>query len=461
MLGYFQTTLLFMLALLGAGCASEQVRSQKDYERLKSGRATDGYIRRAVNQLEESPDNIWRAGSPLGKYGERAQAAVPVLIGYLDSDDWTVRSQAAKALGGFGPLAAEAAPKLEALVRENGFEVRIVIMALGDIQTESSIPLLLETFYTHPEYERALATALSRYPDEVLARYGSMDRSVEVVLGPTAPRLSTREPLWINDRAQFLGKRRIDGVWREADLEGYEIHPIEIVHVVTTPSGKVYRLTLAPAYTNSLPIMLCSSRDLLLRGGYEDRPWVQDDAPSFQEDGQYRLRLQGEFKHAAPERHPLPFVSNEITFELSPGFPTREELAQMEEAAFRRHYPLGRYFVHGEVEHTGSHGLTQGLTLRDAILLAKRTRLARGAIRLTRETPKGKTMREFEFEDIMETDVGEMLIESGDVIIVLECLVEGTRVLTEHGERPVETLQVGGTAWSRLTPKPARKAWLA
>lgn len=426
-----------------SGCESTQNSEWKDRERLQSGKATDGYIRRAVKQLEESPNNIWRAGEPLGQYGKRAEAAIPVLIGYLDNENSHVRGNAAEALGNFGPLAKDAAPKLEELLMADQADATDVARALVAIQGESSIPILISYLSSHPKHGRGAATELAKFTPEALEPYGSFERGVKVILGATPARQSTREPLWVNDQTTFIGQIKVGEDWHVADLDRYGLSHHDITHVITTPGGQVYRMTPSPSASCAIGISLSSTTDILRGGGYDEQVWAQAEAPDFEAEGIYKLRLEGEFSHPDPQRPTLPYVSNEVTFELAKGYPTREEIAQMEDADFRRQFPLGRYYVAGSAEHTGKHGLIEGLTLRDAVFLAERSGFARGAIRLAREAPEGKWIYESSFEEIMETDMGDRLIEDGDIIYIMDCLVEGAQVLTEHGEAPVESLRVG------------------
>lgn len=413
------------LLLLGAGCASQEEIKSRDYESLQSGKVTDSDIRQAVNQLKESPDNIYIVGSPLGQYGERAQAAIPVLIGYLGSERSSVRESAAEALGNFGPLASEAVPQLEAQLRANGVDSPPAAEALARIQGAQAIPTLIAYLENDPKRPRAVATTLANFPPSELEPYGIKERRMKAVLGPISMQQSTREPLWLTYQVMFAGQIRVNGRWHEAELDGYTTADHEVIHVITTPSGQKYRLNDDMFARCGRSIRQFVATDLIYGGAYVEHPWEQDDLPDFTEEGVFTIHVEGQLSH--PHKPPLPYVSNEITFEQRKGNPTRSEILQMNEDALRREFPLGHYFVHGEVEHTGKFGLTKNLTVTEAVLQAKPSRFTHGHIRLTRDTPKGKSVYEFKLEELMES--GEKIyIENGDSLYVRGDVVEGTKV---------------------------------
>jgi HEAT repeat protein len=77
-----------------------------------------------IECLDEEDKRVL-AMETLPKIGEAAKDAVPVLMDFLDEPDADLRRRAARALGSYGPIAAEALPRLiEALERDAAMEVR-------------------------------------------------------------------------------------------------------------------------------------------------------------------------------------------------------------------------------------------------------------------------------------------------------------------------------------------------
>ncbi len=67
------------------------------------------------------------AGKSLGRIGEPAKDAIPILVGWLDSDDRWDRAGAAEGLGEFGALAAQAIPALEDQRKHEDIVVRTAV----------------------------------------------------------------------------------------------------------------------------------------------------------------------------------------------------------------------------------------------------------------------------------------------------------------------------------------------
>lgn len=77
-----------------------------------------------IECLDEEDKRVL-AMETLPKIGESAKAAVPVLMDFLDEPDTELRRRAARSLGSYGPVAAEALPRLvEALERDEALAVR-------------------------------------------------------------------------------------------------------------------------------------------------------------------------------------------------------------------------------------------------------------------------------------------------------------------------------------------------
>ena len=95
---------------------------------------------------DQDPQVRCRAATALGERGPAARTAVPALVEMLEKEElaW-IHGYTALALGNIGPAAAPAVPALEKALRTgNPGERQRFVFALGRIQREKAVPMLIE-----------------------------------------------------------------------------------------------------------------------------------------------------------------------------------------------------------------------------------------------------------------------------------------------------------------------------
>jgi HEAT repeat protein len=124
---------------LNVACTPTEGRRAKAAADIGSFGPTARQAIPALIQASQSNDPVIRgpATLALGKIHEQPDQVLPLLIRYLDDQD--IKAEAAEALGGYGPVASAAVPKLVPLLQVRDKELHhAVIIALKQIDPEAA-----------------------------------------------------------------------------------------------------------------------------------------------------------------------------------------------------------------------------------------------------------------------------------------------------------------------------------
>jgi hypothetical protein len=155
--------IIFMILVLLTGCEIITTPNGVAQEVAESvpPTAANNLTDLIVNLSSDDPMVRIVSAYALGKYGEKAVVAIPVLIENLSYEDFSdVRRSAAEALGKIGPGAFKAVPNLLSILENENeaYQVRdSAIRAVGKIGDRASIPVLVSLLYKDDRVSKRLA----------------------------------------------------------------------------------------------------------------------------------------------------------------------------------------------------------------------------------------------------------------------------------------------------------------
>jgi hypothetical protein len=123
---------------------SPAVQAQGAFGLSRMGPAAKDAASDLIDSLKKDPFVRQNAALALGAIGpEAASDSVPALVELLHDSEWTVRRQAAAALGELGPAARDAVPELKKLTADKDSLVRkaaaAAVKKIGGTQPRTSI----------------------------------------------------------------------------------------------------------------------------------------------------------------------------------------------------------------------------------------------------------------------------------------------------------------------------------